>query len=663
MLPQNLHLGFDVLVSGYMSKFGSDSGVACTFCVNGCNNLAIAFCCSCHKFLCKTGHDCHKYVPQLLEHTVLGLDKESAAVLQTVMKPSELYCPLPKHKKQELNFYCETCSCLVCRDCIIVLHKEHSITELSIIAESHRDEMKETLQSAQEVVSSLSVATDESCTMMKQVETSKREAQLAIENAFEQMMETLQERKKALLIELETVSLSKTKSLTSQKEEFVKYQEDISRYTNVTSHILQTHTDHEVVALGGLVATELKATLKKAKNISLIPNQRSYLKLSVKLDYFIEELNKLGEVVDLTPAPHESICTLTTSARMNVTHYVEMETMTSTRERYPCGDLQVRAELKPKSHDGPVVSGDVEDHGDGTYTITVTPQTTGPHQLHITMDGRHVQKSPYDLKVKGDYATLLKPQQVITIAQPYCVAVHENGDVFVGCNNECIYVFDKSGQLKSTIGASGRESDLFDGPVGIFIKGDTLYVADVGNHCIQKLTTAGKFLHSIGEHGTGQGQLNAPSDVVVDSKGRVIVADRDNSRVQVFHKDGDWISTIDGNEIGDHAFKYPCSLALDPSGNIHVAAYGSDTIKVFSPEGTFTRMYGIVEGPRGISIDGDGYSVVCDKCLSIFDPQGHRVYTVDSLDQPSGITIDSKSGSIYIVLFNHNNLQKFILKG
>ena len=59
--------------------------------------------------------------------------------------------------------------------------------------------------------------------------------------------------------------------------------------------------------------------------------------------------------------------------------------MTSTRERYPCGDLQVRAELKPKSHDGPVVSGDVEDHGDGTYTITVTPQTTGPHQLHITM--------------------------------------------------------------------------------------------------------------------------------------------------------------------------------------------------------------------------------------------------------------------------------------
>ena len=58
--------------------------------------------------------------------------------------------------------------------------------------------------------------------------------------------------------------------------------------------------------------------LKKAKNIPLIPNQRSYLKLSVKLDYFIEELNKLGEVVDLMPAPHESICTLTTSARMNV---------------------------------------------------------------------------------------------------------------------------------------------------------------------------------------------------------------------------------------------------------------------------------------------------------------------------------------------------------
>ncbi|KAL5515232.1 hypothetical protein EMCRGX_G000370 [Ephydatia muelleri] len=63
--------------------------------------------------------------------------------------------------------------------------------------------------------------------------------------------------------------------------------------------------------------------------------------------------------------------------------------MTSKGERYPYGGLQVKAELRPKSHDGAVVPGEVEDHGDGTYTITLTPQTAGPHQLLIPMDGQH----------------------------------------------------------------------------------------------------------------------------------------------------------------------------------------------------------------------------------------------------------------------------------
>ena len=43
--------------------------------------------------------------------------------------------------------------------------------------------------------------------------------------------------------------------------------------------------------------------------------------------------------------------------------------MTSKGERYPYGGLQVKAELLPKSHDGTVVPGEVEDHWDGTYSM------------------------------------------------------------------------------------------------------------------------------------------------------------------------------------------------------------------------------------------------------------------------------------------------------
>ena len=49
------------------------------------------------------------------------------------------------------------------------------------------------------------------------------------------------------------------------------------------------------------------------------------------------------------------------------------------------------------------------------------------------------------------------------------------------------------------------------------IKGDVLYVADTGNHRVQKLTSSGKFLHKFGQQGSGQGQFNWPVAVIIDS--------------------------------------------------------------------------------------------------------------------------------------------------
>ena len=96
---------------------------------------------------------------------------------------------------------------------------------------------------------------------------------------------------------------------------------------------------------------------------------------------------------------------------------VKLESMTSKGERFPYDGLQVKAELRPKSHDEVVVPGEVVDHGNGTYTITLTPQTAGHHQLHIIMDGQHVQNSPYDIHVRRPYVTQSKLSSVVIVHQ------------------------------------------------------------------------------------------------------------------------------------------------------------------------------------------------------------------------------------------------------
>ena len=664
VLPQNLHLGFEVEVAGYMSKMTSNSDVACDQCAEGSSDPAVVFCCACHHFLCAFCLEHHKRNRIWSKHNMVGLDQEGARQLHTTMKPGDHYCSQPNHEDNKLNFYCETCSLLVCLHCTTVTHKSHSVKEISTVAKTHQIEISGALEDVKEVVTKLTGAIDENKRMIEQVEISKRNAFLAINQAFETLQQTLEERKKTLLSELEAISLSKTTALTLQKEQFEKMVGDIGHYTDMASQILQTHTDHEIVALGGLIPTELQATLKRVQTISLTPNQHSNISVSVKTDDLVRQLSKLGEIIVFFPSPSSCTWMSTSAAKVGTRYHVKVQSKTSKGEEYPHGGVEVKGEMRSKTHNGAVVYGEVEDHRDGTYTITLTPQTAGPHQLLITMDGQHVQNSPYDLDVrpKRDYHTLCNAQQVIQCNWPLCVAIHDNGDIYVGSDDGCIYVFDQTGQRKSTICISGSGDGQFSYPHGISIKGDVLYVADSGNHRVQKLTSSGKFLHKFGQQGSGQGQFNLPVAVIIDSNKKLIVSDYNNHRIQIFNENGGWLLTIDGNGSGNHSFQSPWGLALDPQGNIHVAVHGSTTIKVFSKEGVYVRMYGDPNDPRGLAIDGEGYSLVSEisgHCLSIYDPEGNKIHTVGNLKHPMGTALDPRVGSVFIADYGGNNVLKY----
>ena len=653
VLPQNLHLAFEVEVAGYMSKMVNNSDVACDHCIDGDNGPAVVFCCTCHQFLCKVAYEYHRTDRHLSKHNMVGLDQEGARQLHTTMKPREHYCSQLNHEENTLNFYCETCSLLVCLHCTTATHKSHTVKEISTVAKTHQMKITGALEDAKEVVTKLTGAMDENNKIIEQVEISKQTAFLVINQAFEILQQTLEERKKTLLSELEAISLSKTTALTLQKEQFEKMIGDVGHYTDMAFQILQTHTDHEIVALGGLIPTELQATLERVQTISLTPNQHSNITVSVQIDDLIENLSKLGNLFVFYPSPSSSTWMSTSVARVESRYYVKVQSKTSKGEEYPHGGVEVKGEMRSKTHNGAVVYGEVEDFRDGTYTITLTPQTAGPHQLLITMDGQHVQNSPNDLDVRPKrlYRTLCSAKQVIKCKWAYCVAIHDNGGIYVGSNNNCIYVFDQAGQLKNTIGSSGSGDGQFSYPSGVSIKGDVLYVADSDNNRVQKLTSSGKFLHKFGQHGSGQGQFNFPIAVIIDSRNKLIVSDCSNHRIQIFNENGGWLLTIDGKGSGNHSFQSPWGLALDPQGNIHVAVNGSNTIKVFTKEGVYVRMYGDLYAPIGIAIDDEGYSIVSESrgnCLSIYDPKGIKINTVRNLNNPYGTALDPRDGSVFI---------------
>jgi DNA-binding beta-propeller fold protein YncE len=83
-------------------------------------------------------------------------------------------------------------------------------------------------------------------------------------------------------------------------------------------------------------------------------------------------------------------------------------------------------------------------------------------------------------------------------------------------------------------GEAGDAPGKFNAPLGVAVDAaGFIYVADTGNHRIQKLTADGAFVAQWGGMGSEPGQFNAPSGIAVDGQGRVYVTDTGNGRVQV----------------------------------------------------------------------------------------------------------------------------------
>jgi NHL repeat len=175
-------------------------------------------------------------------------------------------------------------------------------------------------------------------------------------------------------------------------------------------------------------------------------------------------------------------------------------------------------------------------------------------------------------------------------------------------------------------GASGYvdgvgTSAKFSTPEGIAIDATgNLYVTDVLNHCIRKITPAGVVNTFAGNGTAGAGyvdgtgtsaRFNAPTGIAIDGAGNLYVSDSSNRRIRKISPLGE-VSTLAGSGVVGNldgagtaaTFTRPFGLTLDGSGNLYVTDIGSNLLRKISPAGAVTTLAG-TEGTAGV-VDGVG---------------------------------------------------------
>lgn len=104
-----------------------------------------------------------------------------------------------------------------------------------------------------------------------------------------------------------------------------------------------------------------------------------------------------------------------------------------------------------------------------------------------------------------------------------------------------VYVYDRNEKFLYKFGQKGGESGKLARPRGLAVddRAGRVYVVDYQRHAVSAFSLEGDFLFEFGGMGQARGWLNYPSDVCVDSFGRVIVADTFNHRIQIYEVVGD----------------------------------------------------------------------------------------------------------------------------
>ncbi len=298
-------------------------------------------------------------------------------------------------------------------------------------------------------------------------------------------------------------------------------------------------------------------------------------------------------------------------------------------------------------------------------TATVVYQYPNVANMISTVAGNNTSGSGSGSSGDGGLATqasLLNPTDVVCDA---------NGNVFLndGGTSYSIRKVDANGIItrfagNNTSGFSGDGGPAVDAqlnyPQGLAIdQTGNLYISDMGNRVIRKVSTSGIISTIAGTAGvfgySGDGgpataaQLGAPAGICVDALGNIYFADAGKHVIRKINTAG-IITTVagtgntsgyagDGGLATSAKLYTPNDVCIDDQGNLFIADKDNHCIRKVTANGIISTIAGI-GGSLNYGFTGDGGTATSAK-----------------LNKPQSISVDI-SGNLYISDYGNNRIRK-----
>ena len=274
------------------------------------------------------------------------------------------------------------------------------------------------------------------------------------------------------------------------------------------------------------------------------------------------------------------------------------------------------------------------------YEVTYTPVSRGRHKLHVQVNDKEINGSPFTVTVYPDPKRLGHPVRIVTgLGWPYGIAFNNREEMIVSeFRAHRLSILDTRGQKIRTFGSRGDSPHQMICPAGIATDDSgNIYVSS--EHKLQKFTSTGELIKCVGQKGGKEGEFVVPHGLTLHDN-LVYVCDRHNHRIQVFDLDLNFVRSIGSHGSGRGEFYRPSDVKFDTAGNMYVAEGGNGRMQVMDSSGRFIREFGQgkLSRPSGLLI-ADKYVYVSDfrdDCIVVYGTSGQYVTSFGRLGQNKG---------------------------
>lgn len=233
--------------------------VPCTNC--DLNAMAKSRCIDCGEFLCGDCYNVHKRIRQTKEHRILTI-KELLSTSTGEVLHRLAYCG--QHSTEQLKYFCDTCITAVCRDCLIIEHRQHKYDYIqeSKKVKKQRSNVETLLKETAEKITEIEKTTVEiqsvRDTLYGRLGTVKGE----IRTMTSQLIKTLKEREQQLLFKADQIFNQKVSILDQQVQELNLAHVRVKTACDFTGQFLNFANDVEMLNLKELIKNRLSSLNK-----------------------------------------------------------------------------------------------------------------------------------------------------------------------------------------------------------------------------------------------------------------------------------------------------------------------------------------------------------------------------------------------------------------